>query len=59
MPIKKKGSILSRLDETEAQRLARKERRELNAENKPVYIPTEKRNQSGGATGPAGSKPAV
>lgn len=53
----RKKSIFKKLaeaDESAADRLARKARIDAN---KPAYVPPEKRNQSIGVSGPAGSKP--
>lgn len=57
-----KKSIFKKIaaaDQAAADRLARKARIDANNDNKPVYIRPEKRNQSGGASGPAGSKPKL
>ena len=58
----RKKSIFKKLaeaDESAADRLARKARIDANKANKPPYVPPEKRNQSVGVSGPAGSKPKL
>lgn len=50
---------IAAVDQAAAERLARRGRIESTKEKKPVYIRPEKRNQSGGASGPAGSKPKL